>query len=171
MNTKNRVNLVANLVLLASFLLVLASMFGAHNSDGLNLLHVVAGAIIFAVALLHTVLHWKWITRVVFRSSRGLPKKARAHRATVIWLSIPFVLCGITGIVTALVQSQVLSVSGLSLEDVTWLHRLLGMVVLVTMVVHVVQNWRWYTAAFKRMVIRRTGQKTSAAIELQGAIK
>jgi amino acid permease len=167
MINKNRINLVTNLVLLVSLLLILISMLGAHNSDGVNLLHVVAGAIIFAVALLHTVLHWKWITATVFRSSKGLTKKARSYRATFIWLSIPFVLCGITGILTALVQSQVLTISGLSFEDITWLHRLLGMVVLVPMAVHVVQNWKWYTATFKRVVSRGTSRKLAPQLSFK----
>jgi hypothetical protein len=124
-----------------------------------NLLHIIIGALITAAAALHIILHWKWTQSVVFRSAKDLPEKVRANRTTFIWLSIPFVLCVIMGIITALAQSQILNISRLTIDDLEWLHRLTGMVAFVPMVVHVIQNWKWYTAIIKRGLGRGTDRK------------
>jgi hypothetical protein len=150
MMTRTAINLFINLILMASMLLLVVSIFGAHNSNDVNLLHIIAGTLIFASSILHIILHWKWIKTVVFHSPKDLPKKVRANRTTVAWLSIPFVLCGITGIITALVQSHVLTTSWLTLDDLKWLHRLMGIAAFIPIVIHVVQNGKWYLAIFKR---------------------
>jgi putative effector of murein hydrolase LrgA (UPF0299 family) len=68
---------------------------------------------------------------------------------------------------TVLVESQVLNVSWLSLDDSKWLHRLMEIATFVPMVIHVVQNWKSYTAAFKRGISQGTGRKLAPQLRFK----
>lgn len=91
MNNRSRINLLVNAAIGISFFLAAVSSLyflffpGGHGAASpailftrvsWDLIHTWSGVVMIVAALLHFVIHWKWVTKVtanIFPSSRKLP--------------------------------------------------------------------------------------------------
>lgn len=174
MKVDSKINFCLNTILLILLLLTVFSIIGGENggavgqqalsstntSQSVDILHLVAGGLLFFISILHVFLHWKWIKTVWFHPSRNLAKRIRANRATVNWLVIPFILCGLTGLITWSVQNNVIEPVFLSTRSWSGMHRLTGTMTLLLILVHTLQHWKWIAFTTKRYLgIRTTRQQ------------
>ena len=150
------------------FLVTTVSLCGTERAEAFDqepfilqtrvVVHSVAGALMLIGSAVHIALHWEWIQAVVIRSPRKLAKRVRAKRGIDIWLFVFAILCGVTGVMTLLMQCPE-PVEGrgflpnpfaLSLRAWSGLHRLTGMVMFLTMLVHLAQHWKWIVSTTRR---------------------
>jgi hypothetical protein len=110
----------------------------------------VAGALMLIGSAVHIALHWEWIQAVVIRSPRKLAKRVRAKRGIDIWLFVFAILCGVTGVMALLMRGIIPNPFVLSLRAWSGLHRLTGMMMLLIMLVHLAQHWKWIVSATRR---------------------
>ena len=164
MKINSKTNFYLDAILLILLLLTIFTIIGGkkgsavsqqalsptNTSQILDILHFVFGGLLFIISILHIFFHWEWIKTICFHPSRKLAKKIRANRATVNWLAIIFILCGFTGLITWLVQENVVEPFLLSAQSWSGMHRLTGTITLLMMLVRTVQHWKWIVFTTRR---------------------
>ena len=171
-------NLWLDLIILLSFLTTALTGFtlwlilpegrgsGSFVFLGLNKhtwtdIHNWAGLIMLAGAILHLLLHWKWIVNVAQRYFCRLARQARLYFTLDIFLFLVFVLVNISGLIAWLAFGEGgyqggrnpfynLTIFGLGRHDWNDLHLWAGLVIVAILVVHVFLHWKWLLITTRR---------------------
>ena len=117
--------------------------------------HEWLSVLVAGIVMVHLLTEWDWTIRVVTRFFRRLARLSRLQLAVDILLFVAFVLVMVSGF---LVSQAILPLLGLRVPfGPTWriVHALSADLALVIVGVHAGLHWRWFVAAFGRVVRRR----------------
>lgn len=118
-------------------------------------LHTWGGAIMMIAAVIHLVLHWRWVTSMVRRTWNGITGKCGGMNLRVRLNLILNTLVGISFALTALSDVYFLFVPGgrwasdpmILFNRTTWdlIHTWAGITLITTAIIHIAIHWRWVT--------------------------
>jgi hypothetical protein len=124
-------------------------------------LHQWLGLAMLLGALLHLVLHWRWIACVAPRFFKKLARQARLNFGLDSLMLIAFSLTGLSGLVVWLVlpgggyqggRNPFYGAALLGLTRHSWndLHLWAGLAMIGILVVHLILHWKWVTCVARR---------------------
>lgn len=133
------------IVLSGLFITCIVSLMGVRSGQESNWndVHIWSGALLLVGAAIHLGTNWDWVKIAFSRPARELKQRTRRLRRTNLWLFISGSLCTIAGLACL--------VPGRSLETVWRLHRLMGIIMILVLVVHLIQHWNWLVKAARSM--------------------
>jgi hypothetical protein len=143
MNKAKR-NFWLDIMLLAFFIVTVASLLGHHSAGGI-MVHSIAGALMTLGLLVHGVWHWDWIKTNILSTPRAPGQTVRANRRIDLLLMVLFALCAVSGLLgqvmalTPVTQPH----SFLLREGLSHLHSLSGALMLLLTVPHVRHHAKW----------------------------
>ena len=125
-------------------------LFARHTWDDL---HTWTGVAMIAIALIHLVIHWKWVTNMTRRMFKELTGRAtsmnprgRLNLVLNLIVAISFLLTAASGIYFLFFPTQG-HIAGpqVLLPSTTWdlLHTWAGVILIASAIVHFVIHWRW----------------------------
>ncbi|MBN1122107.1 MAG: hypothetical protein JXJ17_13590 [Anaerolineae bacterium] len=129
---------VALFVLMLITFFSLAGHRGADVPGGQSVVHCIAGAALFILAVRHLGSHIDWIRKVYTTRRKDLPRKVRTRRRNDLLLFIWITACGASGLV--------MWISGYN-EVLSHLHKITGVLASFTMLLHVGYHARWLVRA------------------------
>jgi hypothetical protein len=119
-----------------------ASLVLGMTHAGWSDIHLTAIAIVSFLAVIHIILHWKWYKTIVL-------KKLFAKNHLIITLTAIFIAVAITGYTPLFVKwsggSEVIRKSFIEIHDK------LALVLLIYLMIHVSQKFRWFISSFKKL--------------------
>jgi hypothetical protein len=160
---RRNVNLWLDVALLVLFALAVLTLFGRDRgtvNQPRVVLHCLAGAFMVAGSIVHVVLHWDWVRRVVFHAPAKIKSEVQSKRRTDICLFAAVVPCGVAGVMALLLEAGIASRGGLPMETWAALHRLAGVLTISIVSLHLIQHSAWIAHALRRgrlAVNRRQG--------------
>jgi len=124
-------------------------------------IHEWAGVIMLGGALVHILLHWKWITCVGKRYFNKLARQARIYFTLDSLMLAAFVLVNLSGLVAWLVLPQGgyrggrnlgynVLLLGLGRHEWNDLHLWSGLAVVAILSLHVMLHWKWIVCTLRR---------------------
>jgi hypothetical protein len=130
-------------------LLVITILTALPEAATHSFIHIFSGILLTAGALLHIGLHWGWIKNALMRFTH-LPRQARTNACLDLALFYAYIACGVTGLVA---QSFLIF---LPLHVfLSFMHALLGVLVIFLQIAHLAYHWRWVTTTVRRMIENR----------------
>jgi hypothetical protein len=138
-----------------------AYVFLGLSKDAWIDIHDWAGVIMLTGALIHILLHWKWITCVGKRYFAKLARQARIYFTLDFLMLMAFVLVNLSGLVAWLVLPQggfqggrnpVYNALFLGLGRHDWndLHLWSGLAIIAILGLHVALHWKWIVCTLRR---------------------
>jgi len=131
--------------------------------------HNWASVVLFAIAVVHIILHWRWIVETTRRFTshlrRPAPKVLELYSSFAILLVL-FVFDCASGLVLWLVLPRgardyynMISAVGrtfLGLQRNVWvdLHAWVAVTIVSIIIVHLILNWSWVVAVSKKIILR-----------------
>jgi hypothetical protein len=103
-----------------------------------NTIHIWSGSFLILGAVIHLGTNWDWVKAASLHPTRKLKQRVRRLRRTDLWLFVSGGLCTIAGVAWMIPETTFGSASCLF-----GLHRLTGIIMILTMVVHLAQHWNW----------------------------
>lgn len=124
-------------------------------------IHNWAGVTMLAGALIHILLHWKWITSVAKRYFKRLAKQARLNFSLDFFLLIAFILVNLSGLVAWLAIGQGgyqggrnprfnATAMGLSRHEWNDIHLYSSLAIIVILISHIIIHWKWIIFMLRR---------------------
>lgn len=134
-----------------------------------DLLHTWSGVIMIMAALVHVVIHWKWITGTISRIWRVITGKEKGFGFRLTYnilldtvIALSFLICSISGI-----YFMFNTASGPSIEKTTWdmLHTWSGVTFVLTAILHIVLHWKWISNITGKIFHRQVIPSGQAVLE------
>lgn len=145
MSPKNLLKWLVNFTLLAAFI---ATFF--LDLTGVSL-HQWLGLAAGAIGLLHLVNHWQWVKAITSRFFQNTSNSARINYLLDAGLGLGMLLIILTGIII----STWLGVSGSAFEVIRYLHVLSSITTLIVLLVKLALHWKCITGAIKMFFTRK----------------
>ena len=139
-------------------------------------LHTWGGVLMIVAAIVHLIIHWKWIkmtTRRVVSAARSqgatLPRRVVINIAINLTIAVSFLLCAVSGVYFLLAPSGGYQGGanpnwdlGSVFSRTTWdlIHTWSGVVMIVAAVIHFAIHWRWVKNVTRRFFLS-LGQRPS----------
>ena len=124
--------------------------------------HEWASFLIIIPFFLHLILDWKWIVSTTTRLFKRVPGEVRFNYVLDWLLFFLFVVATFTGVV---ISEAALPALGIHIViDPFWsaLHDISANLLMVIIGIHLAMHWRWIVTNFKKYVLRRPVQRTTA---------
>ena len=125
-------------------------LFDRHTWDSI---HTWTGATMIAIAVIHILIHWKWVKSMVKRTWNEITGKCGCMNAAGRWnlilntlVGISFILTAISGVYFMFVQNPRWVVDPMIIfTRYTWdmLHTWSGVVMIAAATIHLIIHWRW----------------------------
>lgn len=152
----NQIKLYADIVLLASFVLVnIPQATGIPFHEWISLLFIVP-------MVLHILLDWKWVVSVTKRMFGRLPGEVRFNHIFDLLIFIMMTLALMTGFI---ISEALLPTLGIHVAiDPFWstMHDLVANLTMLLIGVHLAMHWGWIKSTFTRY-LGRSGAKQAKA--------
>jgi hypothetical protein len=149
----NKRNLLIDMVLLASMLLVMEPSLSGEA------IHEWLGMGMLAVVVVHLVIHWNWIINVGGQFFKKLWHSSRLKFVVDSLLFVAFITVSLSGI---LISRTALPALGINLGQVgmAWrrLHSLAADTSILLVGLHFALNWGWVVNTFKKYVFSPIGR-------------
>jgi hypothetical protein len=138
--------------------------------------HTWAGILMILAALVHIIIHWKWIIGTISRTWEVLTKKRDGFGARLTYnivldvtIAVSFILCSISGVYFLFNAESGPNATAILFTKTTWdlIHTWSGVIMTIGAMMHIVLHWSWITNITSKMfgsrrMISKTGQ---AALE------
>lgn len=134
-------------------------LFTRHTWDDL---HTWGGIAMIAVAIIHLVIHWSWVTNMAKRTWNELTGKCGCMNARGRWNLNLNILVAISFLLTALSGVYLLFVPGgrgtpdlmFLFTRTTWdlIHTWAGVTLITAVVIHLAIHWKWVTKVTSKMI-------------------
>ncbi len=143
--------------------------FGGLSKESWTTIHNWAGVVMLIGAMLHILLHWKWILNVGKRYLSKLAKQARINFSLNSLLFLSFVLVNLSGLVIWLILGEGgyqggrnpgfnAVLLGLGRHEWNDLHLYSGLAITSVLFIHVVIHLKWILFSLKRYFNKFTNQ-------------
>ena len=145
----NKIKLYLDICIFLFFLVV-----SAPQATGIAL-HEWLSFAFLATFIVHLLLNWKWIVKLIRRFFKKLPGETRFN---AIWNALLFILGTVVFFSGVFVSEAALPWLGFPIEiDPFWgqIHDLTANLFLILLGVHLAMHWRWFVDAFKRYILRK----------------
>ncbi len=134
--------------------------------------HTWAGILMILAALVHIIIHWKWIIGTISRTWEVLTKKRDGfgERLTYnivldVTIAVSFLLCSVSGIYFLFNAESGPNATAFLFTKTTWdlVHTWSGVIMTIGAMLHIVLHWSWITNISSKMfgsrrMISKTGQ-------------
>jgi hypothetical protein len=150
-------NVLTNLVLDIVLLLVFLVTFEAQ-ATGL-MVHEILGLALGGAVVVHLLLHWNWIVRVLQRFLQKLATETRLNCILNIALFVAFTAVVFSGLMISHVLLPLVGLQAVEGPFWNWLHRVSADVSLFLLALHVAMHWTWVVNVFKRYVFAFAGKQ------------
>jgi hypothetical protein len=127
-----------------------------------NDLHTWGGLVMIIAALIHLVIHWKWVVNMARRMFKELtgkcgPLKARARGNLIlnIVVALSFFVTALSGVYFLFVPHGHAAIDPLILfSRATWdsIHTWAGVILIAAAVVHFAIHWKWVTKVTRNLL-------------------
>ena len=124
-------------------------------------LHTWGGVAMIAAAVIHVVIHWKWVASMVRRTWNELTGKCGCLNSRGRWnlvlntvVAISFVLTAISGVYFLLVPGGRWAADPMILfTRTTWdlIHTWAGISLIAAVIIHLAIHWKWVTKVTRKM--------------------
>lgn len=109
--------------------------------------HEIAGLILITAAVIHFILHWKWIVAI----TKGMVAKMKVGKRLNYWQAIVQGLIVLSVLVSGLVTTGFLGLTANGSEFWREMHHLVTKLFLFSVILHLGIHWSWVKAQFKRV--------------------
>jgi hypothetical protein len=151
-------------------------LFTRHTWDNL---HTWGGVIMIAVAVIHLILHWNWLVKMVKRSMKEFAGKCDCLNPRGRWnllldiiVAISFLLSAVSGVYFLFVTGGRSSIDPLFLfSRYTWdmIHTWSAVILIISGVLHLTIHWIWVTKVagnlFQSLFPKSMGPNMAGSIE------
>jgi cytochrome b subunit of formate dehydrogenase len=134
-------------------------LFDRHTWDDL---HTWSGIVMIAVAVIHFLIHWSWVTNMARNVIKGLTGRARPMNGRGRWnlilnliVALSFVLTAASGIYFLFVPGGRWAFDPLILfPRATWdlIHTWAGIVFITAIIIHFSIHWKWVSKVTRKML-------------------
>jgi cytochrome b subunit of formate dehydrogenase len=138
-------------------------------------LHTWSGVIMIAVALIHLVLHWRWLVSTTRRIFKELSGQCGCINARGRWNLVLDLVVAISFILTALSGIYFLFVTGgrwvadpmILFSRTTWdlIHTWAAVILIASAVIHFAIHWKWITKVTRNLMRSASGTGVHHQIE------
>ena len=138
-----------------------------------DLLHTWSGTLMIMAALLHVIIHWKWIKGTAVRSWQVITKKRDGFGFRLTYnilldavIAISFLICSLSGVYFMLNPSSGQTSVNYLFSKTTWdmLHTWSGVTLTFTSLLHIVLHWKWITNITAKMFGNKRTLTTGQAL-------
>jgi hypothetical protein len=143
-----------------------------------DLIHTWSGVMMISAALLHVIIHWKWITGTVARTWQVITRKRDGFGFRLTYnilldatIAICFIFCSITGIYFMFNVGSGPNAESFLFSKTTWdmLHTWSGVSLSIAAILHVVLHWKWIKNITSKMFGSRRMKSNSGQAVLEPA--
>jgi hypothetical protein len=141
-------------------------IFSRHTWD---IIHTWSGAMMIMAALIHILIHWKWITSTTKRTWQVIRKKRDVFGPRLTYnilldaiIAVSFLICAISGVYFMFFVESGPSSEIFLFSKTTWdlIHTWSGVIMTITAVLHLALHWKWVTNITRKM-FAKSGTKMS----------
>ena len=143
-----------------------------------DIIHTWSGLAMIMAALIHILIHWKWITRTINRTWQVILRKRKAFGIRLTYnivldatIALSFLICAFSGVYFMFsVESGPTSAIFL-FNKTTWdlIHTWSGVIMTITAILHLALHWKWVANITKKMfgkfTKRNVHQQSSIGLE------
>jgi cytochrome b subunit of formate dehydrogenase len=131
------------------------------NRKTWSILHIWFGLGMILAAVIHIIIHWKWITGTMKRTWHvvtGKRKKFGLRLTYNIFLdavvAVSFLVCAVSGLLLMFDTSPGFTNEVFIVDRVTWdlVHTWSGVLMVISAVLHFVLHWKWVTNITEKML-------------------
>jgi hypothetical protein len=117
-----------------------------------DLIHTWSGVMMISAALLHVIIHWKWITGTAARTWQVITRKRDGFGFRLTYnilldasIALSFIICSITGVYFMFNVGSGPNAESFLFSKTTWdmLHTWSGVSLSIAAILHVVLHWKW----------------------------
>ncbi len=144
--------------------------------SGWELLHNWGGILMIAIALVHIILHWKWIYLTTKRVLNKISKSSNKFGSRLTWniildaiILISFLVCAISGLFFFFDGKY--SANPFLFSALTWdlIHNWSGILMIMAVILHFVFHWKWIVNVTQKMTSKHSqgdlNSKSSIALD------
>lgn len=144
-------------------------LFDRHTWDDL---HTWGGVAMIAIALIHLVIHWNWVSSMIRRSIKELTGKCGCMNARGRWnltlntvVAVSFILTALSGVYFLFFPGGRGVVDPLILfTRTTWdlIHTWAGVIFISAAIIHFAIHWKWITKVTRNMLRQAVPASTAS---------
>ena len=172
----------ALIVLLSSiyfFVLPVGGYMGGRNPNygivfimersGWEFIHNWGGLLMIITALVHIIIHWKWIKQTTLRVVRAFIHKADRFGSRLAWniildiiIAVSFLVCAISGLFFFLGGKY--SANPFLFSVLAWdlIHNWSGVIMIMAAILHFTLHWKWVVNVTRKLFPQKDFRRANA---------